>query len=148
MKVILLRDIPKVGKKYEVKVVSDGYAMNFLLRQGFAEEASTKKISALSHIKARTESVDKLQGDLLQKSLDSLGKQTVVIHAKANEQGHLFQGIHSKDIVEAIEKEAGVRLLPDAIILEHPLKEVGEYPMSIVVGDMKATVSISVVSEV
>jgi large subunit ribosomal protein L9 len=92
MEVILLRDIPKVGKKYDVKKVSDGYGMNYLLRQGFAEVATPQKISALSAKKEMNKATDQLQGELLKKALKELDGQKIHLTTKANEQGHLFKG--------------------------------------------------------
>jgi large subunit ribosomal protein L9 len=144
MEVILLRDIPKVGKKYDVKKVSDGYGMNYLLRQGFAEVATPQKISALATRREKSRASDKLQGELLKKAFAGLEGKVVQMSVKANEQEHLFRGVHRQDIVDAIEGEFSVRLEPDMIALEHPIKELGNYEIKIVSGDTKGKLTLSV----
>jgi len=127
MKVILLHDIPNVGRKYEVKDVADGYASNMLIPNGLAERATKGKVKYVRERNLQIEEERKLQTDLLSKNLESLKNVSVQITAKANEKGHLFQGIHKEDIVTALRKQAHIDLPPDLIQIDHPIKEAGDH---------------------
>jgi large subunit ribosomal protein L9 len=138
MQVILLKDIQKIGRKNEVKNVSDGYAMNFLLPNKLAEQATSKKIKNLERERQNQETEEKIHIDLLIKNIRSLNGATVEIEAKANEKGHLFKGIHKEEIVAELKKQDHIDLKPEYIQLEHPIKEIGEFDITAKVGNIKA----------
>lgn len=145
MKVILLKDIAKIGKKYDVKDVSDGYAMNFLLKQGGAKIATPAALKNLEELKKLSELERKVQADLLEKTLHELEGKVVEIKAKANEKGHLFAGIHKEDLPAYILKSLNINLDPHFIELAKPIKEIGDHQIFIKVNDKKAEVKVSVV---
>jgi large subunit ribosomal protein L9 len=138
MKVILLKDVQKIGRKNEVKNVSDGYAMNFLFKNGLAEAATPKKIKNLEKLKHNQETEDKIHDDLLSKNMRALNGARVEMSEKANEQGHLFKGIHIEEIAAELKKQDHVDLKSEYIKLEHPIKETGEFDIIAEVGDTKA----------
>jgi large subunit ribosomal protein L9 len=131
MKVILLRDVPSLGNKNEVKKVSDGYARNFLIPQGDVEIATPK---AVENIKLRKEKVDtgkQVHQNLLGKNLRSLDGVKISVEEKANEKGHLFAGVHREEISKLLEEQHHIEIDADIIDLEHPIKEVGEHEIKI-----------------
>jgi len=138
MKVILLKDIPSVGKKYEVKNVADGYAANFLFPQRLAEVATEKKIENVKRQNIQIEDSRKIQEDLLAKNLDSLKNVSIEIVAKTNEHGHLFGGVHKEEIVVALKEQVHIDIDPEIIMLPHPIKEVGEHNIMISSGNKEA----------
>ena len=99
MKIILLKDVPKVGKKHETKEVPDGYGRNFLLKRGLAEIATASAIKRVEEIKKTAAVEKKIQEDLLMKNLEDLNDITITLKEKANEEGHLFAGIHKEEII-------------------------------------------------
>jgi len=131
MKVIFLKDVPRVGKKYDVKEVNDGYALNFLLPRKLAELATAKAIAELEKKKQNIIAEREIQEDLLIKNLEEIKGKTVHIHAKADDKGHLFSKIHVKEIVEAMKKEHGIDISEECITLEKPIKEIGEHEIQI-----------------
>ena len=131
MKVILLKDIPRVGRKNEIKNISDGYALNFIIPRGLGIKATEVGIKKLEQIKSATNEEKKMQHELLTKSLENLSTITVTIQEKANEKGHLFEGIHKERLAKEIEKMTGIVLDPEFIDLPKPIKEVGEYIITI-----------------
>lgn len=139
MKVILLKDVPKIGKKYEVKDVSDGYGSNFLLPQRLAEIASSGTIKKIEIMKEAEAIERKIQEDLLLKNIASLSSATVIMDEKANSKGHLFAGIHKNELVEALKTQTHLDILPEFIELEKPIKEVGEHSIAVSVRDQKTT---------
>lgn len=146
MKIILLQDVPKIGRRHEVKEVASGYASNFLIPRDLATPATTKKIKALEEQKKRSQDETEVQRALLKKSLEKLNKQTITIATRANEQGHLFKSIHEKDILSAIEKEIGCRFPEGSIELQEILKTVGKFPLKAVIGEDGASFTLVVTS--
>lgn len=138
MKIILLKNVPKVGQKFDIKNVSDGYAMNFLFPNNLAEQATAKKIKEIEAMKLKHSEENKIHQDLLLKNMRSLNGARVEIQGKANEKGHLFKGIHIEEIADELKKQDHIDLKPEYIALEHPIKEVGEFDIVAKVGDVKA----------
>ena len=138
MQVILLKDVPKIGRKNDIKNVSDGYAMNFLFKNKLAEPATSKKIKNLERTKHNQETEEKIHKDLLVKNMRSLSGAEVHMSGKASEKGHLFKGIHVEEIVAELKKQDHIDLKSEHIQLEHPVKEIGEFDITAKVGDIKA----------
>jgi len=134
MKVILLKDVPKLGKAHDIKNVSGGYATNYLIPNGLAESATDKKIKDIEVKKEVALEEKEIQNKLFAKNLASLKSASIKITTKANEKGHLFQGVHKNEIIQALKEQSGIDLLPEHIILEHTIKEVGEYEIHVQAG--------------
>lgn len=139
MRVIFLHDVPRVGRKYEVKEVNGGYAMNFLLPRKLAVPATEKALAELEIRKKDIILEREVQEDLLMKNLEEIKGKVVSIKAKANEQGHLFSAIHKKEILEAMQKDNHVQISEEFIDLEKPIKGVGEFEIPIKVGNKKSS---------
>ncbi|MDQ0974290.1 large subunit ribosomal protein L9 [Neobacillus niacini] len=110
MKVIFLKDVKGKGKKGEVKNVADGYAHNFLIKQGLAIEANSANISTLEGQKKKE---DKRAAEELaeaKKLGEQLEKITVELSAKAGEGGRLFGSITTKQIAEELQKKHGIKI--------------------------------------
>src|SRR3989344_3292928 len=139
MKVIFLKDVPRVGKKYEVKEVNDGYAMNFLLPKKLAEPATAKALVNLETHKKEIQIEREVQESLLLKNLEEIKGKVLHIKARADDKGHLFSGIHNKEIVEAMHAEHHADIGEEFIALEKPIKEVGEFDVPIVIKGKKSS---------
>lgn len=131
MKVILLKDVPKLGKKFETKEVSSGYALNFLLPQRKVQMATPQILKDLEAQKEAYLATLKETKEKLKIVLEKIKDAKIVIKAPANEEGKLFAGIGVKEIAEAINEQAEEKIDPKIIILENPIKEVGEHPVKI-----------------
>jgi large subunit ribosomal protein L9 len=110
MKVIFLKDVKGKGKKGEVKNVADGYAHNFLIKQGLAIEANNTNISTLEGQKKKE---DKRATEKLEEAKqlgEQLEKITVELSAKAGEGGRLFGSITTKQIAEELQKKHGIKI--------------------------------------
>ncbi len=127
MKVILQKDIPGTGRKYEVKNVSEGYAINFLFPNKLAVNATEKEIERLKMERLKDEEKSKIQAELLEKNLTDLKDKSITIKAKATEKGNLFKGIHKEEISKIIKTDLKLDIPADMIDLEHPIKEVGSH---------------------
>ena len=139
MKVIFLQDVPRVGKKHEVKEVNDGYAMNFLVPRKLAEPATAKSIAELEKRKKNIEIEREVQEDLLMKNLEEIKGRIITIKAKADEKGHLFSGIHKKEITAEMKKQNHADISEEFIVLEKPIKEIGEHEIPISIKNKKSS---------
>jgi large subunit ribosomal protein L9 len=138
MKVILLKPVPKVGRKYDIVNVAEGFAMNALFPRGLAENATPKALERVKILKATEEADKKVQEELLLKSFKEIAGTTIEISGKANDKGHLFAGIHKEELVTALKDQARLDISPDFIVLEKPIKELGEHQIEIKVQDKSA----------
>jgi large subunit ribosomal protein L9 len=131
MKVILLKDVSKVGRRFDIKDVSNGHALNLLIPQGLAISATPEAVKRIELEKAKSEGQRKVQEELLVKNIKDLEGKTLTITGKANEKGHLFAGLHKEEIVAELNKQTQLSIDPSFIILEHPIKEVGEHTIEV-----------------
>lgn len=147
MRVILLQDVPKVGHKYEVKEIADGYARNFLLPRGLAEVATEARVRALEAKRAASQKKQAEQEEALRKAFARLHGQSVHLSAPANERGHLFRGIKAEDIAAAFSEKCGVAVDARHIVRQEPIKETGEYEIPLAHGEAQARVTLFVKAE-
>lgn len=147
MKVILQKDVPKVGKKFEVKDVADGYARNSLIPNGLAILATPEAERRLNEMKKQLAAEQKVQHDLLTKNLKALSETRLTISAKTNDKGHLFSGIHKEQLVAELHNQAHIEISADMIQLAKPIKETGEHKIKVGAGENTATFVLEIVGE-
>lgn len=130
MKVYLLEDVKGQGKKGEIINVSDGYAQNFLFKKNLASPATADVINSVE-IKNKTLAYHKEQERLaaIEKAAQLKGRK-IVLKARHGEQGKIFGSITAKEIAEAL-NSAGEKIDKKDIDLKAPIKETGEYPLSV-----------------
>jgi len=130
MRVILLRDVEKLGKKYDIKEVADGYARNFLISKGLAKKATKE---TLKWLEVQKETEAKEAEEELKKIQDfatNIDGQEIIIPVKIGEDGQLFESITSQKVFEKL-KELSFEIKKDQIDLVEPIKELGEFPVKI-----------------
>lgn len=138
MQVILLRDVSGIGQKGQIKNVSDGHALNYLIPNRLAEMATPDKVKALEKLNAENAKASEARERewmSLSKQVD--GKQ-IQITANASEQGHLYEKISAADVAEAIQDQLKLSIPTDAIAPKMALKEVGEWPVEVKLGKNNA----------
>jgi large subunit ribosomal protein L9 len=130
MKVILLKDINNLGKKYEVKEVKAGYARNFLLPKKLARLATKENLAWLKEQKEKE--AKKIEESLkkTQKLASRIDDREVIIPVKVGEKGELFEKITAQKISEKL-KEMGFEIKKSQVVLKEPIKELGEFPVKI-----------------
>jgi large subunit ribosomal protein L9 len=145
MKVILLDDVAKVGRRGEVRDVSDGYARNFLIPKKLALSASAGNMKNLEHIKVQANAkADRVKGDAegLRQRIEAL---TLEERRQASEEGKLFGSVTSQDIVDFLDKH-GVKVERRRVHLDEPIKTLGETSVAIRLHpDVTAQFKVSVV---
>ncbi|MBZ9571976.1 50S ribosomal protein L9 [Patescibacteria group bacterium] len=130
MRVILLKNIENLGKKYEIKEVKDGYARNFLIPKGLVKQATRE---ALKWLKTQKEiELKKAEEELkkIQDFVSTIDGREVIIPVKIGPEGQLFESINVQKISEKL-KELGFKIKKSQIDLPQPIKELGEFPVKI-----------------
>ena len=130
MKVLLLKDVYKLGRAGDVKKVADGYGRNFLLPQGLAVLATPGAVKQAEHIRMRANE----QRALLNKEMDAIAARvegiTVTFPAKASEIGKLYGSVTTQMIAEALLKKTGVEVQRRQIDSQ-PLRTLGTYKIPV-----------------
>ena len=125
MKVILLQDVNKVGKKGDLVEASDSYARNVLIRRKLAVEATGQAINDLKLKKANDEKIAEENLEKAKELKEQLDRSSVVVRAKTGEGDRLFGSISGKEIAEAAKEQLGIELDRRKIVVENPIKTIG-----------------------
>lgn len=144
MKIILLKDVAKIGKKHEIKNIADGHAQNFIIPRGLGIPATDANVKKIETLKKSSDADRQVQEALLAKDLETISNLTITLQGKANEKGHLFAGIHVNEIVEAVKKQANITIHGDFLVLDKPIKETGNHIVIVQAGGKKANLKLSI----
>jgi large subunit ribosomal protein L9 len=125
MKVIFLKDVKGKGKKGEVKNVADGYAQNFLIKQGLAVEANQSAVSSLNAQKKKEEKMAEQELIEAKKLKEELEKVTVELTAKSGEGGRLFGSITTKQISDELAKKFNIKIDKRKMELNDAIRTLG-----------------------
>lgn len=147
MKVILRQNVESLGKAGDLVKVADGYAKNYLVPKGLATEADTKNLKAFEHEKQRIlRQAEKVRKEA-EAAAAKLNGVTCTIARRVGEQEKLFGSVSTKDIGDALAAQ-GVEIDRKSILLDEPLKALGEFPVRIKLGGgMSAEIKVLVVAE-
>ncbi|MFH0820303.1 MAG: 50S ribosomal protein L9 [Candidatus Peregrinibacteria bacterium] len=130
MEVVLIQDVPKLGHAYDLVKVRPGFARNYLLPQGKASLATPVLIAKAQKI--QSERVKKLQEMLAHAKELAEQLRGITLTFKKKVRGEtLYGSIGVKDILEALKETAKLEVGKDAIRLEHPIKTVGDYSVTL-----------------
>ena len=145
MKIILLKDTAKLGKRGEVQEVADGYAINVLIKNGSAVQGTPGE---LSKWKAKEDSKKHKQeavSNLFVQLTDTLHSTTITITGKKHDaKGQLFAQIKEGDIADAIFDVTKLSVDPKQISITSPIKSLGRHSFVIKQGDKKETLVVTV----
>lgn len=148
MKVVLLQDVKKIGKKGDVIEVSDGYGRNVLIRKGLGVEGTKANLNTAAQRQESKVFKDKVAADEAVIMAAQLKKVKVVIKVQCGEDGKIFGSVTGKDISEALEKQYKFKLEKKNIRLKSPIKTLGEYNVEVWVHQqVTSSVHVSVVAE-
>lgn len=135
MKVLLIEDVPSLGKKGEVVEVKDGYGQNFLIAKGKAKLATNEVLNrykAEQRNKQEQLALEQAQREALAKSLKEI---KLTISKKSGENGSLFGAITKDEIAHALEQSHKIEIDKKHIELEAQIKHIGEYTISANLGN-------------
>ena len=130
MKVILTKDVDKIGKTGEMKTVADGFATNYLIPQKLAVPASGGAYRAYQHDIASREDKRKREREEAEIAATRIGSTTLTMGVKVGEGGKLYGSITTKEIAEALARR-GIVVDRHKIELDEPLKSLGTYKVAV-----------------
>lgn len=130
MKVYLLKDVPKVGKAGEIVEVSDGFARNYLIKNGLAEIATESLIRKLESEKRLAKSKvehQKTKAEEIKRKIESIPE--IVFEKASSKEGKIFGSVSSIEVMEELKKH-GIHVEKQMIQMEH-IKEIGTHNVKI-----------------
>ncbi|OGG88098.1 50S ribosomal protein L9 [Candidatus Kaiserbacteria bacterium RIFOXYD1_FULL_42_15] len=146
MKVILLRDVAKLGKRFELTTVPDGYALNKLIPQGLAEASTPENVKRVLARKDKQIIDSATQIEVFLSACEALKESTITLAVEANEQQHLFKAVKESDVARAL-ADAGYAISTDLIKLAEPIKALGVYEVAIQLADKHGLVKLEVIKK-
>lgn len=147
MKVILLQDVAKIGKRSDLVEVPDGYALNQLIPKHMAEAATKQNKKRIEKLQAATESnkaADQARFAAAEKALTGI---TIQVPAEVNDKGHAFKAVSEQDIAEAAQA-AGIDVTAAMLVVGTPIKDVGEHTIELTRGESIVSITIEVIKKV
>ena len=147
MKVILTKDVKDIGRAHEMIDASDGHALNFLIPKKLAIPATPGAIKVAEGMKAQETSRKEVTAQLVAQNLATLAEARIVIKAKVNEKGHLYDAVGEDEILAALKEQVHIELPEGTLRIEKPFKEVGTFEIPVAAGDIFGTFSITVEAE-
>jgi len=131
VKVILIQDVPKLGRRGAVVEVADGYGRNYLLPRGLAVPAEEGLVQEAAEKERVRLAKERRQAEKARQTAAKLEGREVVIAVRSGEGGKLFGAVTNKEIAEALAREFQVGIDKRKIELSSPIKAVGSYPVVI-----------------
>jgi len=148
MKVALKESVKKVGEKYDIVEVADGFARNFLLPNNLATPVTEGEVVHHERVQEERKKAEAKKLETLKQRLKDIEGMVIHMTARANEQGHLFAGVTQQEVLDKVREQAHIDDLPESSF-EGPdvIKEVGEHSFTVVIGDEQAEVVLELIPE-
>ncbi len=131
MKIILLEDVKKIGKRFDVKEVSDGYAKNFLFPNGFADVATPSAIKELEKKKAEMEKEGRERIKHIDEIARKINERNLEFPLKIGASGEVFGSVTKDMILKGLRDTGLIRTERAEIKMERPLKKLGEHKVEV-----------------
>lgn len=146
MKVILIKDVARIGRRGEIKDVPSGHALNFLIPRKLAEPATAFNLKKLSERKQKHAEQVEATEESFDEALVTMSTKVIELSAPANEQGHLFSGIKAEDVSGRL-LELGIHMPATCIELPHPLKALGTHEIPLLSGKKKGVLTLTIIKK-
>jgi large subunit ribosomal protein L9 len=144
MKVILLKNHPKLGKEGEIKNVADGYALNSLFPAGIAAPATSERVKTASEKKEKIIKELTQKQKEIQEMVQKLESNALTLVKEASDKGKLFAAVTLEEILSGLKDQAKIALDKGEVVLENQIKEIGDHSIKIKVGDTQVNLKLSV----
>lgn len=131
MKVIFLTDVPSKGQAGEIKVVSDGYARNFLFPKGLAQVATPGAVKEAEISLREKVTEESLQKEKIAKLADQIDGMQICLKARVGAEDRLFGSITEANIAEELSRIVDASIDKRQVVLDNPLRQIGEYKIAI-----------------
>ncbi len=146
MRVILLKDVARLGRKSEIKEVPNGHATNFLIPRGLAIIATSESLKRVTEVVKKHAEHKEHDLESFKKALAQLSEKVVSYVTEANDKGSLFKGVNSDDIVRTLESQ-GIHITKEQVVLAHPLKTLGVHEVPLMHGAVHGVCQLEIVKK-
>ena len=145
MKVILRKDVEKLGEAGSLATVKNGYARNYLIPQGLAIAATPGELKLWEHNQAvKARKVERQEREL-QSFADKISQVRLTFEARAGEQGRLFGSVTSAEIADKLSQQIGEEIDRRKVVLSEPIRTAGDHTVTInVVGKLRPQITVTV----
>jgi len=147
MKIILLQDVAKIGRRYEVATVPDGYALNKLIPQRQAEAATPANLKRVEAMAAKNAASVADTVDSFKAASAALKGKVLDVAVEINPEGNMFEALKAETIISTVKTAENVELLESWINIHTPIKSAGEHTILMSLGEEQGEFSINVVSK-
>jgi len=148
MKIILMEDVPALGRRGEVREVATGYARNYLLPKKLALPATPGNLQNLEHLKRQRDRAENKAREAAQAAADRIAALELAVATRASEDGRLFGSVTTTDICEALESQLHVQLDRRKLHLDEPIKTLGVHEIPIRLhADVTVPITVEVISQ-
>lgn len=147
MEVLLLQDVPGVGKKNDLLVVGDGFALNYLLPKRAALVATPLVRKRYAEFIRRRAEEREREKSVAQGAVQAVSDKPLVFSKKVTKTGKLYAAITEKNIVEAFKDQHSVEVSEDAVKIDEPIKTTGKHQIMLQIGAQVVTVDVTVTAE-
>jgi large subunit ribosomal protein L9 len=130
MKIILMTDVPALGRRGEQKDVATGYARNFLLPKKLAVLATAANLKNLDHLKRQRAREESKALEAARATAARIESLTLEVTARASEDGRLYGSVTAQDVVDFLD-ERQIAVEKRRVLLEEPIKALGDYTVPV-----------------
>lgn len=148
MKVVLLQDVKKLGKRGDVIEVADGYGRNVLIKKGQAVEGTQANLNTAAQRKESKAFKSQVAADEAVVMASQLKKVDLEIKVRVGEDGRIFGSVTAKDISQTLEEKYGFKLDKKNIRIKDPIKAPGDYELEVWIHpQVTSTIRLKVIPE-
>ncbi len=144
MKVILLQDVARLGRRYTIVDVPDGYGINKLIPKGLAKPATPENVKAVQARANTAEHSKEVADEQFHRVVKALLASEVRLKVEANAEGRFFQALKAEPIATAMSAVAGTSVAAAQVVIAEPIKGVGEHTVTYTLGSNQQPVTIIV----
>src|SRR5215211_2859488 len=131
MKVVLRKDVEKLGEAGSVQTVADGYARNYLIPKGLAVVATAGELKVVAENARVRDMKIARQERQLQDLADKISGQRLSFTARAGDQGRLYGSITASDVAEKLSAAIGQEVDRRRVVLDDPIRSLGEHTVTV-----------------
>lgn len=147
MKVILLKDVAKIGRRFDVVTVSDGYALNKLVPKNLAQSATPENIKRITHLASKMKQDREVQQGAFAELSSSMKDTQLEIAVDANPEGRLFQALKAEAIAQAVVTATSLDLGAEHVVIKTPIKTLGQHTVELVSGDTHVSITLNLINK-
>lgn len=147
MEVLLIQDVPGIGKKNDLLVVGDGFALNYLLPKRAALVATPLVRKRYAEFIRRRAEERESEKAVAQGAVQAVIGKNLVFKKKVTKTGKLYAAISEKNIVDAFKEQHELTISEDAVKIDDAIKSTGTHQIMLQMGEQVVTVNVNVVAE-